>query len=137
MIFTNISKFMELIFMKKVLIVDDQSFIRTVYKQQLDQLGDVVTMEAINGNEAVGKARVGHPDLILLDIVMPSKDGFEVLRELNDDVELRKIPVIVISSHADEEKIALAKQLGAKEFIDKMHLNEIDFLGLIKRYAGA
>lgn len=123
--------------MKKVLVVDDQSFIRTVFKTQLDQLHNVMTLEAANGNEAVGKAKVAHPDLILLDIVMPSKDGFQVLQELGDDVELRNIPVIVISSHADEEKIARAKQLGAREFIDKMHLNDIDFLGLIQRYVGA
>ncbi len=120
--------------MKKILIVDDQSFIRTVFKQQLEQMGNVVTMEAANGNEAVGKAKVAHPDLILLDIVMPSKDGFAVLEDLRDDIELRNIPVIVISSHADEEKIAQAKRLGAREFINKMDINDIDFVGLIGRY---
>lgn len=120
--------------MKKILVVDDQSFIRTVYKQQLDQLSDVVVLEAANGNEAVGKIKVSKPDLILLDIVMPNKDGFEVLQDLRDDVELRNIPVVVISSHSDEEKISRAKQLGAREFIDKMHLNDIDFVGLINRY---
>jgi CheY-like chemotaxis protein len=120
--------------MKKILIVDDQSFIRTVLAQQLSNLSGVVTMEAANGNEAVGKAKVAHPDLILLDIIMPNKDGFEVLRELRDDVELRNIPVVIVSSHADEEKISMAKQLGAREFIDKMHLNDIDFVGLVKRY---
>lgn len=120
--------------MKKILIVDDQSFIRTILKQQLEQLDQVVTMEAANGNEAVGKAKVAKPDLILLDIVMPSKDGFQVLQELKDDVELRSIPVVIISSHADEEKVAKAKQLGAREFIDKMTLNDIDFVGLVKRY---
>lgn len=120
--------------MKKILIVDDQSFIRTVLKQQLESLGDIVAMEAANGNEAVGKAKVTKPDLILLDIVMPSKDGFAVLEDLRDDVELRDIPVIIISSHADDEKVAQAKRLGAREFINKMDLNDIDFVGLVKRY---
>jgi CheY-like chemotaxis protein len=120
--------------MKKILIVDDQSFIRTVFKQQLEQLGDVIAMEAANGNEAVGKAKVAHPDLILLDIVMPSKDGFAVLEDLRDDVELRDIPVIIVSSHAEEEKVAQAKRLGAREFINKMDINNIDFVGLVHRY---
>jgi CheY-like chemotaxis protein len=93
-------------------------------------------LEAANGNEAVGKIKVTHPDLILLDIVMPSKDGLQVLQDLQDDVGTRDIPVIIISSHADEEKKAKAKQLGAKEFIDKMQLNEIDLLSVVKRYLG-
>jgi CheY-like chemotaxis protein len=120
--------------MKKILIVDDQSFIREVFKKQIELLENVGTLEAANGNEALGKIRVVKPDLILLDIVMPGKDGLSVLKELHDDVETRDIPVIIISSHAEEEKVAKAKEYGAREFIDKVRLNDIDFNGLIEKY---
>ena len=120
--------------MKKVLIVDDQDFIRTIFKQQLAQLEEITVIEAANGNEAMGKARVSKPDLILLDIVMPNKDGMQVLAELAEDAGTASIPVIVISSHAEDEKVAEAKKLGAREFIDKVQLNDIDLASLVKKY---
>lgn len=123
--------------MKKILIVDDQSFIRDMFKKQLELLENVGALEAANGNEAMGKVKVAKPDLILLDIVMPGKDGMQVLQELHDDVDSRNIPVIVISSHADEEKVSKAKELGAREYIDKAKLNEIDFNALIQKYLAA
>ncbi|HCL99311.1 MAG: Two component transcriptional regulator, winged helix family [candidate division CPR2 bacterium GW2011_GWC1_41_48] len=122
--------------MKKILIVDDQMFIREVFKKQIELLENVGVLEAANGNEAMGKVKVVKPDLILLDIVMPGKDGLEVLKELHDDVDTRDIPVIIISSHAGEDKIATAKSFGAREFIDKAQLNNIDFNGLISKYLG-
>ncbi len=123
--------------MKKILIVDDQSFIREVLKSELVKLLDVSILEAANGNEAMGKIKVSKPDLILLDIVMPSKDGFQVLQELNEDLDTRNIPVVIVSSHADDEKISKAKQYPCvKEFVDKMSLNQIDFVSLVNRYLG-
>jgi len=120
--------------MKKILIVDDQLFIREVFKKQIELLENVGVLEAANGNEAMGKIKVVRPDLILLDIVMPGKDGLEVLKDIHDDVELRDIPVVIISSHAEDEKVAKAKEYGAREFIDKAQLNNIDFNGLIRKY---
>lgn len=120
--------------MKKILIVDDQSFIREVFRTQIELLENVGVVEAADGNQAMGKVLVTKPDLILLDIVMPNKDGFEVLRELHDNPDTREIPVIIISSHADDDKISAAKELGAREFIDKAQLNNIDFNGLISKY---
>jgi len=119
---------------KKILIVDDQSFIREVFRTQIELLENVGVVEAADGNQAMGKVLVTKPDLILLDIVMPNKDGFEVLRELHDNPDTREIPVIIISSHADDDKISAAKELGAREFIDKAQLNNIDFNGLISKY---
>jgi len=119
---------------RKILIVDDQSFIREVFRTQIELLENVGVVEAADGNQAMGKVLVTKPDLILLDIVMPNKDGFEVLRELHDNPDTREIPVIIISSHADEDKISTAKELGAREFIDKAQLNNIDFNGLISKY---
>ncbi len=122
--------------MKKILIVDDQLFIRELYRKQIELLENVGVLEAADGDEALCKIRVIKPDLILLDIVMPKKDGFEVLKEIHNDPDLKNIPVVIISSHADEAKIAKAKEMGARDFIDKAQLNNIDFIGLLNKYLG-
>jgi len=120
---------------KKILIVDDQSFIRQVFSQQLKgELEGITIIEAANGSEAIGKAKVSKPDLILLDIVMPTTDGFKVLEELAADPHTYEIPILVVSSHADDENVSRAKELGAREFVDKASLNDIDFVGLVRRY---
>lgn len=120
---------------KKVLIVDDQSFIRQVLEEQLKGFEGVELeiMEAANGNEAIGKTRVGKPDLILLDIVMEGKNGLQVMEELRNDPETFNIPVVVISSHAELEKQAEYKQLGAVAFINKMELKKDDFLAVVRK----
>ena len=120
--------------MKKILIVDDQSFIRTVLKGQLEKIEDLAVVEAANGNEAMGKAKVSKPDLILLDIVMPRKDGLQVLEDLKSNPSTQNIPVIVVSSHSEKEKMDKAMELGAKKFIDKANMNTIDFAELVKQY---
>ena len=82
---------------KKILVCDDEPYI-------LMALTDAVEMEgyecvtAINGKEALQKARETHPDLIMLDIMMPFMDGFEVCRELKADASTRDIPVIMLTA---------------------------------------
>lgn len=120
--------------MKKILIVDDQLFIREVFKHQLDELTGFNVIEAANGNEAVGKAKVFKPDLILMDIVMPKKDGLQALEELKNNPSTKDIPVIIITSHADEEKRQKARDLGVSDFIDKADLRQIDLGQLLSHY---
>jgi CheY-like chemotaxis protein len=120
--------------MKKVLVVDDQPFMRLIYGQLLKQLPEVEVSEADNGNAAMGIMKVSKPDLILLDITMPGKDGLSVLTDMHNDVNLFEIPVIVITAHADEEHKAEAMKLGAKEFIDKVTLNDINLLDIIAKH---
>lgn len=120
--------------MSKILIVDDQSFIRTILKKQLESLTDTTFVEAANGNEAMGKAKVGRPDLILLDIVMPRKDGMQVLEELKASPDTKDIPVIIVSSHSEKEKVDKAMGLGAVMFVDKSNLQQINFLEIVKKY---
>ncbi|KKR18628.1 MAG: Response regulator [candidate division CPR2 bacterium GW2011_GWC1_41_48] len=119
-----------------MLVVDDQYFIRDTFKKHLENFKDIEVIEAANGDEALGKMLVVKPDLILLDLVMPNKDGLTVLKEMRDDVVAREIPVIVISSHAAKEVMDTAKGYGAKEFIDKTQLNNSDFMGVVLKYLG-
>ena len=120
--------------MKKVLIVDDQPFIRQIFKQLIEQIPELSGEEAENGNVALGKMRVMKPDLVLMDITMPGKDGLAVLQEMRADPGLFEIPVIIISAHADQKQHAL--DMGAKAFVNKVELNDIDLAGLIKEKIG-
>lgn len=122
--------------MKKVLIVDDQAFIRSMLGRHAQQLGEVEIIEATNGNEALGKAKVTMPDLILMDIVMPNKDGIEAIRDLKAYDKTAHIPILVISSHGDQEKVDTVMQLGAEKFIDKAELQSVDFVGILRQYLG-
>lgn len=120
--------------MKRVLIVDDQAFIRQIFRQLVQQIPDVEVMEAENGNEALGKMKVSHPDLVMLDITMPGKDGLAVIQEMRNDPQLFEVPIIIISAHADQEEHA--KQLGARAFINKVDLNNIDLGSIIRQHLG-
>ena len=96
-----------------MLVVDDERAILTVLGIKLRISGyDVVT--ASGGEEALGLVNSAHPDLILLDVIMPGVDGFEVLEEVR---AASKLPVIVFSARPENAKKALS--LGANDFLAK------------------
>jgi len=98
---------------KKILVVDDELAILRILKVKLRVCGyDVVT--ALDGRQALDIVRSECPDLIVLDIIMPNKDGFEVLRELRQS---SRLPVIVFS--ARPENAQQAYSLGANVFLSK------------------
>jgi DNA-binding response OmpR family regulator len=103
---------------KKILVCDDEPYI-------LMALTDAVEMEgyecvtAINGKEALQKARETLPDLIMLDIMMPFMDGFEVCRELKADAATRDIPIIMLTAKSQQVDIQKGKDAGADDYITK------------------
>ncbi len=101
-----------------ILIVDDEPFNVDYLEQELEDL-DCVTASANNGLEALDQVAVEPPDIILLDIMMPEMDGFEVLAHLQADEHLRHIPVIVISALDDMGSIVRGIELGAEDYLPK------------------
>lgn len=102
---------------KKVLIADDTAFFRTVMREILEKGGFEVAGEAVNGAEAVDKARSLLPDIVILDVVMPEKNGLDAAREI-----LRlKLPVKIVmcTSLKDDPTIEQAMDLGACGHITK------------------
>jgi len=98
----------------KVLIVDDSAFMRTILKDLIGQTkwaGSEV-LEAGDGDEAIATCQAGKPDLILLDIVMPGKDGIEVLKEIGYSSQ----SVVIVSSMGQDNIIDQAKSLGAEDY---------------------
>lgn len=103
---------------KKILVVEDDVVLRDVLKEKLAQKGYAV-FTAEDGEQALRQIADEKPDLILLDILMPRKSGMEVMEELNEDEELKQIPIIVISNSGQPVEVQRAKKLGAKEFLIK------------------
>ncbi len=87
---------------KKVCIIDDDADLREIYLMKFNQEGFDVSL-AVNGEEGMKSIREKTPDIILLDLQMPVKNGIEVLQELQTDKELAKIPVIVLTNIDNED----------------------------------
>lgn len=102
----------------KILVIEDDIFFQKFYATKLQEAGYEVDV-ATNGEEGLEKARNNKPKLILLDLIMPKKDGFEVLKALAQDEELKTIPILVFSNLGQEKEIEEAKNLGAGGYITK------------------
>ncbi len=87
---------------KKICIIDDDADLREIYLMKFNQEGFDVSL-ATNGEEGMKSIREKHPDIILLDLQMPIKNGVEVLQELQADEALAKIPVIVLTNIDNED----------------------------------
>jgi serine phosphatase RsbU (regulator of sigma subunit) len=102
----------------KILIVDDEPFNVDYLEQELEEL-EYATVSACNGQEALEKVKSESPDLVLLDIMMPVMDGFEVLSRLKADRATRNLPVIVISANTDLKSVVRGIQMGAEDYLPK------------------
>jgi CheY-like chemotaxis protein len=101
-----------------VLVIDDERAIRTVCRVNLAASGiDVV--EAEDGQSGLEAARREQPDLILLDVMMPGVDGWDVARRLGDDPATREIPVVFVTARADDADKRIAQRLGGVGYIVK------------------
>jgi len=101
-----------------ILLIEDDPFFQKFYTFKLrEQKFDVFV--AKDGVEGMQMVRSNVPNLILLDLIMPNKDGFGVLEDLASDQELKNIPVLVFSTLSQEKDIERAKMLGAKDYVNK------------------
>ena len=104
--------------MSKILVVDDEAAIRNVVGMLLAQAGyDVMLAEY--GQLGYRKAQSDQPDLVLLDLMMPVIDGFEVLRRLKDTITTRHIPAIILTAKIDAASERECMSLGATDYIKK------------------
>lgn len=118
---------------KKVLVVDDSPTERYVLVDILKKHGfEADTAE--NGEEGIAKAKAGHPDLILMDVVMPGVNGFQVTRTLSRDADTKDIPVIMCTSKGQETDRVWGMRQGAVAYLVKP-IAAADLLDKIKSLA--
>ena len=118
---------------KYILVAEDDKFYANIYRTKLTKEGYEVVVVG-DGAQAMKLARQKKPDLILLDIVMPVKDGFETLKELKADANLKSVKVIVLSNLGQEEDIKKAKELGAVDYIVKANVSIGQMMSKIKSF---
>lgn len=103
--------------LSQILIADDEPHMLQFLSSELKSHYSV--LEAVDGEQALAKAAQFLPDLIILDMMMPIKDGLEVCRELRDRVSTQAIPIILLTARADEETKTAALSAGASDFLTK------------------
>ena len=103
---------------KTILVVEDESPIQELLQFNLERNGYRVC-SAFSGEEGVKKAKAEHPDLVLLDILLPGTDGLEVCKQLKADQRLRSIPIIMLSALGEEADIVAGLELGADDYVTK------------------
>jgi len=120
---------------KKILIIEDEETLKFLLSREFKGEGFDIE-EAINGEEGLKKAKESKPDLILLDLLLPGIDGFEVLSRLKKDSNLESTPVIIISNFSQEEEIKRGLKLGAIDYLVKANLTLSDIVERVKKTLG-
>jgi len=118
---------------KKILMIEDDIFLRRVYRDQFIRVG-FEFIEATNGVEGLNKINSENPDLILLDLMLPRKNGFDVLREIQEDKKTKRIPVIILSNLGQELDIKEGLALGAKDYLIKTEMRISEVVDKVKKH---
>jgi len=118
--------------MSKILVIDDEEDLLDLVTVRLEAAGYKV-ISASSSQEGLEKVHQEKPDLVLLDVMMPGIDGFELLRRLKDDPDAKYIPIIMLTCRGDSESIFKAEDLGAKDYIIKP-FDSKELIGLVEKY---
>lgn len=119
----------------KILLIEDEKIICDILLRKLQDDGYEVSI-APDGEEGLAKMKTGKPDLVLLDIIMPKKGGFEVMAEMKKNGGLAKIPVIVISNSGQPVELDRAKELGARDWLIKTEFDPQEVIEKVKKQVG-
>ncbi|MFA6296117.1 MAG: response regulator [Patescibacteria group bacterium] len=102
----------------KILIVEDETALLYALKAELSQ-NDFEVIEAIDGEKGLQALEKQIPDIIILDLLLPGIDGFEVLQRIKSKPEMKNIPVIILTNLGDKESVEKGKKLGADDYLIK------------------
>lgn len=118
---------------RSVLIIEDERFLCNLLVKKFEN-GGFQVIGALDGETGLKEVRERIPDVILLDLLLPGIDGFEVLRRLKKDEELRRIPVIIISNLSDKRDIEKAHKGGAAAYLVKADFSPQDILDKVRQF---
>ena len=119
--------------MSKILIVEDDKFLRELIIRKLNA-ENFETVDAVDGEEGLRALKEGaKPDLILLDLILPGIDGFEVLTRIKEDPVLASIPVIIFSNLGQREDVERGLKLGADDYLVKAHFTPNEIVEKVKQ----
>lgn len=119
----------------KVLYVEDEKFFADTVEKVLSTAGYAVK-QAADGEKGLEIAREWHPNLILLDLLLPKVEGFEVLRQLKTDLATKDIPIIILSNLNSSDDVKKATDLGAKHFFVKAVTMPTNIVNMVRGVVG-
>jgi len=118
--------------MKRILLVEDDPFLVDIYSTKLKEEGFSVQI-VTDGKDALKKLKKDAPDLLLLDIVLPNFNGWEILRKIGRDDELKTLKVVILSNLGEKEEIEKGLNLGAAEYLVKAHYTPSEVVEEVKK----
>jgi len=107
---------------RKILMIEEDRFLRKVYRDKLSKIG-FEFLEATNGEEGLNKIIAEKPDLVILDLILPRKNGFDVLIDIKSNKNTQSIPVIILSNLGQESDIRRGLSLGAEDYLVKTEVS--------------
>jgi len=116
---------------KTILIIEDDKFLRELIAKKLIKEGYEIS-EAVDGEEGMKKVKEEKPDLVLLDLILPGIDGFEVLSRMREESALASIPVIILSNLGQREDVEKGLKMGAVDYLIKAHFTPGEIIEKIK-----
>ncbi len=117
---------------RTILLVEDDTFLAGMYVTKLELEGFRVIL-ASDGDQAVALAKREKPQLMLLDVVIPKKSGFDVLREVKADEDMKSITVILLTNLGQKEDVQKGFKLGASDYLIKAHFMPSEVVAKVKR----
>ena len=120
---------------KKILFIEDESALQRAISQVMSE-GGFKILSALDGEAGLEVAKKEVPDLILLDLILPKKDGFEVLKELKGNSSTSRIPIIILSNLEGSSDVMRAMELGSTTYLVKTNYNLDEVVEKIKSFLG-
>ena len=118
--------------MKSILLVEDDPFLIDIYTTKLKESGFSVGI-AEDGDDCLRKVKESPPDILLLDIVLPRVNGWEILRKIKQDEKLKQIEVIILSNLGEKDEVEKGMKMGAARYLVKAHYTPTEVIKEIKK----
>ena len=116
----------------KIILVEDDKFLSRMYKTKLDMEGFEVHT-AFDGKTGLAMIQKESPDVLLLDIILPKLEGWDIIKQMKKDPATKNIPIIVLSNLGSDEDVAKAKLYGVKDYLVKAHFIPREVIAKIKK----
>ena len=120
----------------KILLIEDDAFLAEMYLTKFSRLGYDIDV-AYDGISGMKKIKEDKPDLLLLDIKLPFKDGFEILKEIRKSKDFKHLPVILLTNLGQREEIEKGRKLGANDYLIKAHFTPQEVVNKVTRLIGS
>ena len=118
--------------MKNVLLIEDDPFLIEIYTAKFKEAGFSVKVAA-SGDMVLGRMKEVNPDLVLLDIVLPNVDGWEVLRAIKDNAQFKNTMVVILSNLSEKEDVEKGMKFGVTRYLIKSHYTPSEVVEEIKK----